>query len=178
MIFRRLSWLHNKVNRFPGKGAWGRMVMGTEIIKPKYHNISLSVLKENPVENQKRRVAMVRDRGLTAVGRRTEKETLGVVGEGGAEYRQAKAKIGMAVKIRLWQEEKTGWHKHTKGVLRIGNSSHMCCALLTCARLIYINRDRGLYKQRLWTTVAYTLTTDWSKCCTQRWTRAQGVAKP
>ena len=68
------------------------MVMGTEIIKPKYHNISLSVLKENPVENQKRRVAMVRDRGLTAVGRRTEKETLGVVGEGGGRISTSQSK--------------------------------------------------------------------------------------
>ena len=149
--------------------------MGREIIKPKYHYRSLSVLKEKKTpEKIKRegwRWGVLGDWQQLAA---EQKRWLA----SGAECRQAKAKIGMAVKIRLWQEEKTGWHKHTKGVLRIGNGSHMSCALLTRARLIHINRDRGLYKQRLWTTVAYTLTTDWSKCCTQRWRRAQGVAKP
>lgn len=84
--------------------------MGREIIKPKYHNISLSVLKEKKTPGKiKRRVAMGRVRGLTAVGCRTEKETFGVVGEGGGQnVDKPKQKWGMAVKIRLWQEEKTG----------------------------------------------------------------------
>lgn len=69
--------------------------MGREIIKPKYHNISLSVLKEKKTPGKiKRRVAMGRVRGLTAVGCRTEKETFGVVGEGGGRMSTSQSKNG------------------------------------------------------------------------------------